>query len=340
MMSTDDERVAIISTSINPGEQTAYAAWAEQGDLIVAGDVSSHESLHGYVADVGGVFLTPDEQRQLSSKLSDVIGWRSIQRRNLALLYALENRYDYVVSVDDDNVPSPGLVAAHVAVIRDGVPGDTARVSSGTHWVNSADFVSPPTVQRGTPYARLAYGNYLYHSAVGVRPVVSQAHVLGDPDVGAATRFLDDPRVDSVDRNVIVQPFDDQWAAFNSQATIWDGRWAHFAAVPPGLGRYDDIFASFFLEAVLRSSVELGVHVGAPAVTQFRNEHDVRRDLRAELAGAELTLPLVHALGSLDEVTNPSYADVTAIVAHLLPSKTVEFMRCWSDELNRLSIEE
>lgn len=334
---TDDTRVAIISTSINPGDQTYYREWAEQGDLVVAGDVSTHKHLPRYVDELGGVYLSPDDQQELSRPLSDVIGWRSVQRRNLALLYALERRYDYVVSVDDDNLPSLGWVDAHVAVIRDGGSIDVPRVSSFTGWVNSADFVDPPTIQRGTPHSRLPYGSYRYHDSTDVRPVVSQGHVLGDPDVGAATRLLDDPRVESVERGIIVRPADDQWAAFNSQATVWDGTWAHLAAVPPGLGRYDDIFASFFLEAALRTRPELGVHVGPPAVTQYRNEHDVHRDLRAELCGAELTLPVTDAL--TDRVIQ-TYADVTSHVARLLPTRTVEFMESWSVELTRLGIEE
>ena len=38
-------------------------------------------------------------------ELSDAIGWNSIQRRNIGLLYAYEQGADVIATVDDDNIP-------------------------------------------------------------------------------------------------------------------------------------------------------------------------------------------------------------------------------------------
>ena len=63
----------------------------------------------------------------------------------------------------------------------------------------------------------------------------------------------------------------------------------------PVLGRYDDIIASLVCQKAMR---HLGtcVHFGEPFVFQQRNEHDLIKDLKAELWGMENILAVAEFL--------------------------------------------
>ena len=37
--------------------------------------------------------------------MGDLIGWNCIQRRNFGFIYALQNSYELIATVDDDNIP-------------------------------------------------------------------------------------------------------------------------------------------------------------------------------------------------------------------------------------------
>src|SRR5262245_49381049 len=113
--SHDRDDVAIVTTSVNP-RPAAYAAWAEQGHLIVAGDHNAPVELAHYVAELGGEYLTPEEQDRWS--FSDAIGWSCIQRRNAAVMTAYERGFKLVATVDDDNIPTPGWVRLHAEHFR------------------------------------------------------------------------------------------------------------------------------------------------------------------------------------------------------------------------------
>ena len=50
-------------------------------------------------------YINTNEQELLNKKLSDSIGWNTIQRRNLGFLYAFKEGYEVIASIDDDNIP-------------------------------------------------------------------------------------------------------------------------------------------------------------------------------------------------------------------------------------------
>jgi hypothetical protein len=51
------------------------------------------------------VYLHPEQQERDYKELSDAIGWKKIQRRNIGFVYAYQNGADIVATVDDDNIP-------------------------------------------------------------------------------------------------------------------------------------------------------------------------------------------------------------------------------------------
>lgn len=332
------DNVAIISTSINK-EPKDYAAWAKQGVLIVAGDLNSPPELRQYVEGLGGVYLGVEDQERYP--FSDALGWRCIQRRNAAVMYAFENTtYDFILTVDDDNTPATeDFVEVHAGYVNGELDANDAVVFSKSRWVNTGAFLDPPTWQRGTPY-----GFDTTLSDVEIVPwdidvVVSQAQAIGSPDCDAVTRIVTDPDVVGIQRSVIVGST--SRCIFNSQATMWRREWAPLLACLPYVGRYDDVIASVIAQAVMESR-NAYARVGGPAAVQVRNDHDLMKDLKGERWGM-MNLPLIDAELKRAVATTPietfheeelydTYERFTRhlVGKELLPDQTVRFMNAWS----------
>ena len=325
----DRSDVAIVSTSINAAP-IAYKAWAELGTLIVAGDKKTPDTLPGYIANLGGAYLDVYDQAE-NCPGSDLISWNCIQRRNAAIWQALRAGFEVIVTVDDDNAPTGRhFVADHVKQL-----GHRAETTIGSRsgFVNLGDICIPQFHQRGTPYGvnTTPFVQRAYTAADGPEVVVCQAMVTGDPDCDAIDRICNAPTVSAVAYDVVVTP--GAYAAFNSQATVWRRDWAPVMAVMPGVGRYDDIFASFIF-ARLAKTYNVALYAGTPAVHQNRNEHDLMKDLRAELYGMKVVLEFCAALTaahiSSDMPLVESYGNLITAVAHLLPSDAVKFAQAWA----------
>jgi hypothetical protein len=92
----------IVCTSINHPTKAIHAYDAmKEWKLIVVGDKKTPKN---YSLD-HGLYLSPDDQLDMSAELSDLIGWNCIQRRNFGLLHAFNLGADVVCTVDDDNIP-------------------------------------------------------------------------------------------------------------------------------------------------------------------------------------------------------------------------------------------
>lgn len=331
-----DDTVAIISTSIN-ARPTDYAEWARQGVLIIAGDLNTPDELRTYVTEeLAGVYLDPVAQERYG--FSDVLGWKCIQRRNAAVMYAYEQGYEYVLTVDDDNRPlTDDFVAQHVSIIKNEHP-EIDVIHANDRWINTGEFLNPPTWQRGTPYGyKMTWWQQGHMSTPAV--VVSQAQALGAPDCDAVTRMVTNPETVAVAKSVIIGTGD--LCIFNSQATMWRGDYAPLIACLPGVGRYDDVIASVIAQKILAER-ELGVYVGSPAAYQERNEHDLSKDLSGERWGM-MNLPLiVEVLDGLDIEQYfggdwqpyDVYAWIATSLANhgVLPEQTTRFMVAWANE--------
>lgn len=330
--------VAIVSTSIN-ARPADYAEWAKQGRLVVAGDVNTPDELGAYVVEeLNGVYLDPAYQER-EFTFSDALGWRCIQRRNAAVMWAYARGYDYVLTVDDDNRPvGPEFVEHHKSIIQGNHRGADVIIAND-RWVNTGEFLSPPTWQRGTPYGFTTTWWSHDFNLHDRQVIVSQAQALGAPDCDAVTRIATDPDAAYVAKSVIVDS--GSLCIFNSQATMWRGDYAPLIACLPGVGRYDDVIASVIAQKILAER-ELCVYVGGPAAWQERNEHDLTRDLKGERWGMMNLPQIVEVLDGLDieqyfGATWEAY-DVYAWIAHALehhsalPKETTRFMKAWASE--------
>ncbi len=102
------------------------------------------------------------------------------------------------------------------------------------------------------------------------------------------------------------------WTVYNTQntATVRDLVPAWFLG--PELGRMDDIFASMIVQRVGRER-DYHVHVGQPFVVQQRHEHDLVKDMRAEIDGYENVIKLAELLDSIVLVGKNTIEDTRTI---------------------------
>ena len=92
----------IVCTSINkPTLAVKKFDLMKDWNLVIVGDKKTKKN---YKLK-NGVYLSPKKQEKIDKKLSDLIGWNCIQRRNFGILYAWKNGADIVAVVDDDNIP-------------------------------------------------------------------------------------------------------------------------------------------------------------------------------------------------------------------------------------------
>lgn len=332
---------AIITTTINPPKN--MDAWERQlspGDfIIVAGDLKTpHEPWVAWEREmgvaVGRRYLTPQDQE--AYRVSEVIGWNSIQRRNIALLRAMQLGVDTITTIDDDNWP----------VNEDGDDDWFTRLPNPEHrrmhaggWWNPGTMCYPPVRHRGMPFGLVPPWDMSVESEPGTKIGVWASLWLGDPDIDAMERIVNDPQINEIMLHNIVLG-KGLWAPFNSQSTTYLAELAPIMAVLPFVGRMDDIWASYIARAVMDP---LGYRVcyGEPAVRQERNPHNLLADLKGEMIGYEHTMELTDHLRfrsqflTASDTIHDAYQLITDNLLSLdwFPRDTCRFIEAWRKDV-------
>ena len=92
----------IVTTTINsPTLATIKYSRKEDWTLIVVGDTKTP---HQEYEDLDCIYLSPEYQEKTYPELSETIGWKSIQRRNIGFVEAYNRGADVIATVDDDNI--------------------------------------------------------------------------------------------------------------------------------------------------------------------------------------------------------------------------------------------
>ena len=273
---------AIVTTTINPPtpalKKFAEIAVKDGWTLVVVGDLKTNHEAYGDFCDQyegAVVYLHPDDQVKISQELSDLIGWNCIQRRNFGLIYAYQQGAEVIATVDDDNIPKEGWG-------KNCKVGETFAVSVFKTECPVFDPLSPifPHLwHRGFP-PQLLDSRTISKPQLLKRRVVVQADMWdGSPDVDAICRITLDPQVTFNPK--MIHYSGNVPGPFNSQNTF-----LHRDALPyyflfPHIGRMDDIWAAYYLQAKFPE----GVCYARSSVFQQRNPHDLIKDLDAELIG-------------------------------------------------------
>lgn len=275
---------AIVTTTINPIGK-ALERFIEKKDwkLIVAGDTKTPHSEYENVKEI--TYLHPELQEQKWKTLSDMLGWKTIQRRNLAFLEAYEMGAEVVATIDDDNIPYENwgddcVVGEEIEVDvyePENSVFDPLSVTNNSHlW------------HRGYPLELIKTKNRVNYLGKSKVKVDVQAGLWdGDPDIDAIQRLTQSPCVkfDHID------PYHSRkLSVFNSQNTFISRRVLPYYMVMPFVGRMDDIWGAYMLQ---KQVPDTKVVYTRASVYQERNTQNLIKNLRDEIIGYENNLEYV-----------------------------------------------
>lgn len=290
----------IVTTTINNPTQATLKfcqiADRDNWNFIIIGDTKTpHDEYIKLENSFNNVkYLSPTEQDELYPELSEIIGWKTIQRRNIGFVYAYKNGADIVATVDDDNIPYDNWgVNLHV--------GKTIDVDL---YESELDVFDPLSItkenhiwHRGYPIEFLQKRHRVEYKGKTKRRVLIQADLWdGDPDIDAIARLTHKPIVKYSD---ITEPYcSNKISPFNSQNTFLHRDVIPFYSVLPFIGRMDDIWGGYILQHYFPNSV-----IYAPStVYQDRNIQDLITNLEKEIIGYRNTLQLIENLAYFEEI--------------------------------------
>ncbi|MDB2401471.1 hypothetical protein N9W46_00110 [Litoricolaceae bacterium] len=271
----------IVTTTINSPTE-AIERFDSFGDyeLVVVGDRKTP-------ADYKlkrGFYISPCDQSKRYPKLSSLLGWNCIQRRNLGFLIALEMGADIIATVDDDNIPdddwgSDLLIGSCVTVSSyetDDLVFDPISVTNMPHlW------------HRGFPIQLVNERKYHQGPDQNINVNIQADFWNGDPDVDAICRMIYKPNC--IFARDHFPFFSEQIAPFNSQNTFLERELLPNYFMFPFIGRMDDIWGSYYLQMISGCRPVFN----RPTVNQARNEHDLTKDFEGEITGYSNTLKML-----------------------------------------------
>jgi hypothetical protein len=302
----------IVTTTINkPTEATfKFCEIAKEKNwiFVIVGDTKTPHSEYKALENNNVIYLTPEEQEKLYPELSETIGWKSIQRRNIGFVYAYHNGADVIATVDDDNIPYSNwgdniLVGSEVEI-------DLYENISCPYF----DPISPTNYNdlwhRGFPIEYLPFKNNIEYKGKTKRKILIQADFWdGDPDIDAICRLSKKPIV----KFEQFKPFgSNQLAPFNSQNTFISREVIPYYTVLPHIGRMDDIWGGYIAQFYFPQSVIYN----QATVYQDRNIQDLVTNLENEVIGYRNTHKLLLNLSNFKEY---------------LPEKTKKFWEVYTN---------
>jgi len=286
--------ITIVTTTINkPTEATKkYVELCKKKGFtfIIVGDTKTPHTFYQQLErelPEQIIYLTPEKQEELYKELSDCIGWKTIQRRNIGLVHAYKlNKDNIIATVDDDNIPYECW-------------GDDVKVGKEVEvdFYDSESIVFDPLSvtehnwlwHRGFPVEEIPVKNNITYLGKRKTKVLVQANLWdGDPDIDATNRLTKRPLVKFSN----IEPYTtDKITVFNSQNTFIDRSILKYYSVLPFVGRMDDIWGCYYLQ----NKIERGsIIFDKPTVYQDRNEQDLVTNLENEIIGYRNTLDLIN----------------------------------------------
>lgn len=307
------ENKFIITTTINsPTVATLkYCEIAKSKNwiFVIVGDLKTPHHEYEKLENENVLYLSPEKQESFCKELSDVIGWKTIQRRNIGFVYAYKNHATLIATVDDDNIPYENW--GDEIYVNKEVEVDVYENRHSKFF----DPISPTNCKdlwhRGYPIECLSMKNDIEYKGKFKRRVLIQADFWdGDPDIDAICRLSKKPIV-KFDK---FEPFSsNQISPFNSQNTFISGDVLPVYAVLPYIGRMDDIWGSYIVQHYFPNSVIYN----KATVYQERNVQDLITNMENEVIGYRNTYKLLNDLENFE---------------NFLPEKTKQFWEIYKKQ--------
>jgi hypothetical protein len=265
----------IVTTTIHPPTE-ALIRFSKMNDwkLIVVGDMKTpHESYR----DVNCSYLHPEYQSERYKKLSDVLGWNTITRRNIGFVEAYNCGADIIATVDDDNIPYDFWgtnVVVGKEVLLDVYDASSVGVFDALSVTNHSNLW-----HRGFPTQRLEVKNNVKYLGKHMVKIDVQADLWdGHPDVDGVCRLIHKPVV----KFNVTEPYTSNTITpFNTQNTFLSREAIKVFMDLPFIGRMSDIWGAY----VLQKRMKCNVAFSPASVYQDRNLQDTVNNIVDELIG-------------------------------------------------------
>lgn len=269
---------AIVVTTINPPSKAIELfCTLEDWTVYVVGDIKTpHESY----LKLNCVYIHPSEQESRYPVLSALIGWNTIQRRNLGFIQAYKDGAEIVATVDDDNIPLSNWGS---------LIGQNVNVTFCEHSVLFDPFVKTSISNywhRGYPLdlVKERFQITEFNSFLNVK--VQAGLWNGKPDADAISQMLYGIKNYEVEGDF---PFCSSKTIFSSQNAFIHRSILPNYSVLPFCGRMDDIWGCI----VMQQRTKEVVLFSEPSTFHDRNYHEVISDLKQEWIGFEQTMKLL-----------------------------------------------
>ena len=232
-------------------------------------------------------YLTPEMQKKIAPKLSKLIGWNCIQRRNIGYIYAKKNGAKLIASVDDDNIPYKEW-GSKILINK--------KIETNSYNTNLSAF---------DPLSIFKFNSKIWHRGFPLqllqeKPKLKKTRKKIIPDV-QANLWDKNPDIDAINRMTLVKEnfifkkighyTSSKLAPFNSQNTIFNSDVICKYFLFPFVGRMDDIWASYYVQ-----SLGFKVIFDKATVYQDRNVHSYYKDFQGEIIGYNNNLELISKL--------------------------------------------
>ncbi len=274
--------IYIATTTINkPTKALKIFAKNKNCKLIVALDKKSKD-----FKLKNAIILSPNYQEKKWPKLSKLIGWNCIQRRNFAILEAYDRGAKVIALIDDDNIPYDNWFK-NIYVnkeIRCSEIKTNKKIFDPVGYTNHSNLW-----HRGIPLELVNNRTYNTKKKVVFKPDIQANFWNGDPDIDAVCRMLFKPECKFTKTKFPF--FSKKISPFNSQNTLISRNVIKDYFLYPHVGRMDDIWASFYV-----TSKKYKVVYNEPTVYQERNVHNLIKDFKDEYIGYVNSLNLVENL--------------------------------------------
>ena len=254
------------------------------------------------------IILSTKLQEKKWPKLSKLVGWNCVARRNFAILEAYERGADVIAVVDDDNIPLKNW-GKNIFVnksVNSKLIGINKKVFDPVGFTNYKNLW-----HRGYPLELINNRKYVVKKKIKIIPKVQASFWNGDPDIDALARILFKPNCNFNKKNFPF--FSNKISLFNSQNTFISSKVLIDYFLFPNIGRMEDIWASYYV-----SSKKHRILYDEPTVFQLRNKHSLMKDFDDEYLGYKKNMELINAL-----VKDPEN------IHYFLPKKTSRAFEEW-----------
>jgi hypothetical protein len=274
--------IYIATTTINkPTKALKLFAKNKNCKLIVALDKKSKD-----FELKNSITLSTRYQEKKWPKLSKLVGWNCIQRRNFAILEAYERGAETIALIDDDNIPYSNWFR-NIYVNKE---FKCKEVKTNKKIFDPVGYTNHSNLwHRGMPLELVNNRKYKTEKKILVKPDIQANFWNGDPDIDAVCRMLLKPECKF--KKNIFPFFSKKISPFNSQNTLLTRKVIKDYFLYPHIGRMDDIWASFYV-----TSKKYKVVYNEPTVYQERNVHNLIKDFKDEYIGYVNSLNLVESL--------------------------------------------